>query len=91
MLLLNPFPAPHVPPSLQSSICTELIRRLLAFRAALNAASGAAAELDCLLALADVARDNGYCRPVLVEEPVLEIVGGEAREFGADTPGLDGY
>ncbi|KIY99038.1 DNA mismatch repair protein MSH5 [Monoraphidium neglectum] len=61
---------------LESSICTELIRRLLAFRAALNAASGAAAELDCLLALADVARDNGYCRPVLVEEPVLEIVGG---------------
>lgn len=63
-------------PHTQSSICTELIRRLLAFRPALHAASTAVAELDCLLSLAAVARDGDYCRPQLVEEPVLEIKQG---------------
>lgn len=64
---------PRLHPATQSSIGTELIRRLLAFRPALLAASAAVAELDCLLSLAGVARDNGYCRPEVVEEPVLEI------------------
>ena len=60
----------------QASILAELTRRLLGFRPALLAAAAAAAELDCLSALAAAARDGGYCRPTLVEEPVLEIVGG---------------
>ncbi len=34
------------------------------------------AELDCLAALADLARHRGYCRPQVVEEPQLRIVAG---------------
>jgi hypothetical protein len=75
LLLCRPHRAPDLP-HVQCSICTELIRRLLVFRPALQAASAAVAELDCQLALAGVAREYGYCRPVLVEDSVLEIRGG---------------
>nr|CAD7445575.1 unnamed protein product [Timema bartmani] len=34
------------------------------------------AELDCLIALAAVAKENGYCRPTLTRERVLDIVDG---------------
>jgi hypothetical protein len=61
---------------LQSSICTELIRRLLAFRPTLTAASAAVAELDVLLSLAAVAREHDYCRPEVVDENMLDIKQG---------------
>ncbi|MEX2114684.1 MAG: DNA mismatch repair protein MutS, partial [Pirellulales bacterium] len=34
------------------------------------------AQLDVLVSLADLARHRGYCRPTLVEEPVLQIIDG---------------
>jgi DNA mismatch repair protein MutS len=34
------------------------------------------AQLDVLVSLADLARHRGYCRPVVLAEPVLEIVEG---------------
>ena len=36
----------------------------------------ALAQLDVLLALADLARTRGYCRPAMEEGPVLEIIDG---------------
>lgn len=63
---------------LQSSICTELIKRLLDNRQALTAAAAVIAELDCLCSFALVARELGYCRPVLTQDNVLHIKGGEA-------------
>jgi DNA mismatch repair protein MutS len=42
----------------------------------LQATAAALAEIDVLASLAALARDRGYCRPVLVEEPVLNIVDG---------------
>jgi hypothetical protein len=70
----RPRPTPQPPP--QCSICTELIRRLLTFRPALTAASAAVAELDVLLSLSAVAREQGYCRPAVVADNVLEIKQG---------------
>ncbi|KAJ4450533.1 hypothetical protein ANN_01960 [Periplaneta americana] len=35
-----------------------------------------ASELDCLIALAMVAKENNYTRPTLMEEQVLDITGG---------------
>ncbi|KAJ9576026.1 hypothetical protein L9F63_007126, partial [Diploptera punctata] len=35
-----------------------------------------AAELDCLIALSSVARENNYCRPELTTSRILEIRGG---------------
>jgi DNA mismatch repair protein MutS len=42
----------------------------------LQATAAALAEIDVLAGLAALARDRGYCRPVVVEEPVLNIVDG---------------
>jgi DNA mismatch repair protein MutS len=61
---------------LQTSICTELIRRLLAYAPPLHAASAAVAELDCLLSLATAAREHNYVRPELTTDTVLDIQGG---------------
>lgn len=42
----------------------------------LRASAAAIAQLDVLAGLADLARQRGYCRPRLVDEPVLDIVAG---------------
>ncbi len=42
----------------------------------LRATAEVIAELDCLAALAELARHGGYCRPTLVSEPVLKITAG---------------
>jgi DNA mismatch repair protein MutS len=38
--------------------------------------AAALAQLDVLTALAELARERGYCRPKVVEEPVLRILDG---------------
>ncbi len=45
-------------------------------RAALKRTAAALAELDVYAALADVARRRNYCRPEIVEEPVLHLLEG---------------
>jgi DNA mismatch repair protein MutS len=42
----------------------------------LRGTAAALAQVDVLAALAELARDRGYCRPTLVAEPVLRIVEG---------------
>ncbi|MAV36362.1 MAG: DNA mismatch repair protein MutS [Planctomycetaceae bacterium] len=42
----------------------------------LQSTAAALAQLDVLLALAELARQRGYCRPQLVEAPVLQIEDG---------------
>jgi DNA mismatch repair protein MutS len=42
----------------------------------LQAAAAVLAQLDVLTALAAIARQRGYCRPAMVDEPVLAIVDG---------------
>ena len=42
----------------------------------LRATAAVLAQLDVLAALADLARQRGYCRPTMVDEPVLQIVDG---------------
>jgi DNA mismatch repair protein MutS len=51
----------------------------------LRATADVLAQVDCLAALAELARRRGYCRPKLVEGPILKIVAGrhpvlDARE-----------
>ena len=62
--------------SAQASICSELLRRLAKHHTALVRAMAAAAEVDCLISMAVAARDNGWCRPVLTADNVLEITQG---------------
>jgi DNA mismatch repair protein MutS len=42
----------------------------------LRTAAAVLAQVDVLTALADLARRHDYCRPIVVDEPVLEIVEG---------------
>jgi len=42
----------------------------------LQATAAVLAQLDVLVGLAELARERGYCRPVVVEEPVLDIADG---------------
>jgi DNA mismatch repair protein MutS len=55
----------------------EQLRALVAAAAArVQAAAAAVGRVDALQSLADVARRQGYCRPVVDESLALEIVGG---------------
>jgi DNA mismatch repair protein MutS len=42
----------------------------------LQATAAALAQLDVLASLAELARERGYCRPTITEEPALRIVAG---------------
>ena len=61
---------------LETCICTELILRLADHSASLQRASAAAAEADCLAALASLAGSGGYCRPQLREDSIVRIAKG---------------
>ena len=58
---------------LETCICTELIRRLAEYSNYLQLASAAAAEADCLVSMAALAKRNGYCRPQIVDDNVIRI------------------
>ena len=61
---------------MQRILCTELLQRLMAFQPCLARAVALAAEVDCLISLAQAARDHGYCRPMLTPENILHIKQG---------------
>ncbi|MFN8522050.1 MAG: DNA mismatch repair protein MutS [Chloroflexota bacterium] len=61
---------------LERKVFNELLDVLAAVAPAVRAAADALAQLDALVALAEVADRQGYCCPELVEEPVLEIQQG---------------
>ena len=65
----------------QRILCTELLQRLTAFQPCLSRAVALAAEVDCLISLAQAARDHGYCRPTLTEDNVLHIKQGTYRSL----------
>lgn len=60
----------------QRILCTELLQRLMEFQPALARAVALAAEVDCLVSMAQVAQDFNYCRPVLTQDNVLHIKQG---------------
>ena len=64
-LLASPLPCPPraCRQDLEASIACQLTQRLSEFRAEIGRAAAAAAELDCILSLADAARDLRLCRP----------------------------
>ncbi len=61
---------------LEYALLTDVRERVAAHADALLGTADAVADLDVLGALAEVAAANGYVRPVLTDEPVLEIRGG---------------
>lgn len=61
---------------LEYDLYLELREQVLATRRRLQATAAVLAQIDVLASLAELARQRNYCRPKIVEEPVLQIVDG---------------
>mgnify|MGYP001393649842 CR=1 FL=1 len=61
---------------LEYSLFCELREMVAACATRLQRTAAVLAELDVLVALADLARHRGYCRPLIVAEPILQIDDG---------------
>jgi DNA mismatch repair protein MutS len=61
---------------LEHELFVELHAAVTASRRRMQATADVLAQIDVLSALAELARQRNYCRPAIVEEPVLEIVDG---------------
>ncbi len=61
---------------LEYTLFLELRGVVAADRRRLQSTAAALAQIDVLVALAELARRRNYCRPEIVEEPVLRIVDG---------------
>jgi len=61
---------------LEHELFLELRDLVTAGARRLRGTAGALAQTDVLAGLANLARERGYCRPKLVDEPVLRIVAG---------------
>ncbi|KAF9589522.1 hypothetical protein IFM89_025240 [Coptis chinensis] len=72
---------------MERAIIRDLVSHILLFSSHLLSAVTFAAELDCFLSLALVARQNNYVRPVLTEETMLDIHNGRhvLQEMTVDT------
>ncbi|MEX0677592.1 MAG: DNA mismatch repair protein MutS [Pirellulales bacterium] len=71
---------------LEFDLFVELRDMVAAGAARLQPSAAVLARLDVLVALADLARKHGYCRPKMVAEPVLHIVDGRHPVLDALMP-----
>ncbi|MEG1562361.1 MAG: DNA mismatch repair protein MutS [Bacteroides sp.] len=58
---------------LETRLYTELVQALSEFIPAIQINANQVARLDCLLSFANVAQENRYIRPVIVDDDVLDI------------------
>ncbi|XP_074379535.1 DNA mismatch repair protein MSH5 isoform X2 [Apium graveolens] len=72
---------------MERAITRDLVSRLQLFSQDLLKAVNFAAELDCFLSLALVARQNNYVRPILTSESLLDVRNGRhvLQEMTVDT------
>ncbi len=61
---------------LEYRLFVELRNVVAADRRRMQSTAAALAEIDVLVSLAELARQRNYCRPQVVEEPVLRIIDG---------------
>jgi DNA mismatch repair protein MutS len=61
---------------LEYSLFLELRNVVAADRRRMQSTAAALAEIDVLVSLAELARQRNYCRPQVVEEPLLRIIDG---------------
>jgi DNA mismatch repair protein MutS len=71
---------------LEYAIFLELRDAVAAARRRIQATADVLAEVDVLVALAELARARNYCRPEMVEEPLLGIVDGRHPVLDALEP-----
>src|SRR6266699_20403 len=61
---------------MERSIYVDVLRQLSVYYTQLMSTASAIAQIDVLLSFAEVAAHQGYVRPVLQQESIIEIVGG---------------
>lgn len=61
---------------LEYALFLELRNTVAGDRRRMQSTAAALAQVDVLVSLAELARQRNYCRPRIVEEPVLQIVDG---------------
>jgi DNA mismatch repair protein MSH5 len=61
---------------LEAAIANTVSRKLITLLPALNKATLACAELDCILSLAEIATNHAMCRPDISSEKDMEIIEG---------------
>ena len=61
---------------LEYELFLQLREAVAAERRRIQSTAAVLAQLDVLVALAELARQRNYCRPEIVEEPVLKIIDG---------------
>ena len=61
---------------LEYQLFLELREAVVAARRRMQSTAAVLAQIDVLIALAELARQRNYCRPEVVEEPILRIVDG---------------
>lgn len=71
---------------LEMQIFADLRKQTAERRTAMQASAKALAALDVIVSLASLARERGYCRPKLVNEPTLEIIEGRHPVLDALEP-----
>ncbi len=59
--------------SLETRLYAELVQALAEFIPAIQTNANQLARLDCLLSFATAARENGYIRPVIADDDVIDI------------------
>ncbi len=72
--------------SLEYELYLELRDLVAAAARRLRATAAILAQLDVLVALADQARRRNYCRPTIVDDPLLEIIDGRHPVLDALMP-----
>lgn len=73
---------------LEGQLYREVLQQVAACSRRLLATAQALAQADVYVALAEVARRNGYCRPVLDDGPVIETRAGRHPVVEQNLPGL---
>ncbi|MDR0961190.1 MAG: DNA mismatch repair protein MutS [Mediterranea sp.] len=77
--------------ALETRLYTELVQALVEFIPAIQVNAIQIARLDCLLAFANVARQNNYIRPRIEDNDVLNIKGGRHPVIEKQLPPGDKY
>jgi len=71
---------------LEYTLFQELRDAVAAERGRMQKTAAVLAQLDVLVALAELARSRNYCRPRMVEEPILRVVDGRHPVLDALEP-----
>jgi DNA mismatch repair protein MutS len=58
----------------EKELFDEIIQKVIEQQSSLSGLFAIVADIDCSLSLASLAREKSYARPVLIEEPYLELI-----------------